>query len=188
MDAIDALLTRKSVAKLTDPGPDKTQLDVILKAAMRAPDHACLRPWRFVVFQGTMRAELGNIFCESLLKNDPDMPESACEAARKKAQRAPLIIAVIAKVTDHPKVPAIEQKLSAGAAAQNIMLAVHALGFAGIWRTGPFCFDEQVRNRLGAVSEDEIVGFLYIGTAITVPPIPQFDSSEYVRIWKFTAP
>ncbi|OUR78586.1 hypothetical protein A9Q83_06825 [Alphaproteobacteria bacterium 46_93_T64] len=184
MDALEALLTRKSIAKLSEPGPSKSDLKSIMQAAMRAPDHACLRPWRFVVFQDKMREELGEIFCEALTRKDASATAAALEKEKKKPLRAPLVIAVIAKVSEHPKVPSIEQILSAGAAAQNIMLAVHALGFGGIWRTGAPCFDAHVRARLGAVGSDEIVGFLYIGTPISVPPMPEFDPSNYIMEWK----
>ncbi len=187
MDAIEALLTRKSTAKLDLPAPSKAELDTLLQAAMRAPDHGCLRPWKFVVFKDRMREELGEILCEALTKNDPDASEAACEKEKKKPLRAPMVIAVIAKVSEHPKVPAMEQIISAGAAAQNIMVAVHAMGFAGIWRTGSPCHDPHVRARLGAVGGDEIVGFLYIGTAISAPPIPEFEKSDYIMEWKAAA-
>ena len=105
------------------------------------------------------------------------------EKAKSKALRAPLIIAVIAKVTDHLKVPAIEQILSAGAAAQNILIAAHAMGLAGVWRTGAPCFDPYVREKLGATGADEIVAFLYLGTANGAPPIPELDISAHVTTW-----
>jgi nitroreductase len=184
MDAIEALLTRKSAAMLTEPAPLGTELDILMQAAVRAPDHACLRPWRFILFKGDMRSELGKIFAEARKIKEPDAEPVALEKELKKPLRAPLVIAVIAKVTDHPKVPAWEQLLSAGAAAQNIMIAAHAQGFAGIWRTGDVCRDETVRSRLGAIGKDEIIGFLYLGTAKSSPPIPEFDRSEFVMEWK----
>jgi len=184
MDAIKALLTRKSAAKLGLPAPSTLEVDTMLKAAMRAPDHGCLRPWKFVIFQDEMRKELGEIFSEALALKEPGVSEALLEKERNKPLRAPLIIVVIAKVSEHPKVPPIEQKISAGAAAQNIMVAVHAMGYAGIWRTGAPCRDPHVKARLGAVGDDEIVGFLYIGTSISVPPIPEFDTADYIMEWK----
>ncbi len=183
MEAIDVLLNRKSVPRLQEPGPDGAQLETMFKAALRAPDHAALRPWSFIVFEGEERAELGDIFADALAKREPGSSDVALEKARSKALRAPTVIAVIAKITEHPKVPAIEQKLSAGAAAQNILLAAHALGLAGIWRTGAPCFDPFVRKKLGAEGEDEIVAFLYIGTSNGTPPLPEVDVSDYVTSW-----
>ncbi|MEH6402175.1 MAG: nitroreductase [Sneathiella sp.] len=184
MDALEALTTRKSTAQLIDPAPDGPELEKIFSAAIRVPDHACLRPWKFIVFKDEARAELGQIFCGALKINDPDASEAAFEKELKKPYRAPLVIAVIAKVQPHPKVPAIEQILSAGAAAQNIMISAHALGFAGIWRTGAPCYDGFVRERLGATGEDQIVGFLYLGTAKSTPPMPDVSPNDHVMEWK----
>ncbi|MFT6558550.1 nitroreductase [Sneathiella sp.] len=184
MNAIDALLTRKSAAKLVEPAPDDAALQTLFQAAVRAPDHGCIRPWRFIYFKDEMRHELGQIFVEALKKSNPEATPAAIEKEAKKPLRAPLVIAVIAKVQEHPKVPAVEQIISAGAAAQNIMIAAHAMGYAGIWRSGSPCFDEHVRSRLGAVGDDMIVGFLYLGTAKTVPPMPDLSLTDYVSEWK----
>lgn len=184
MDALEALTNRKSAAMLVEPAPDDAQLAQIFTAAVRAPDHGCIRPWKFIVFKQDMLEELGAILGEALQKSDPNLSVAAYEKEVSKPMRAPLVIAVIAKVSDHPKVPSIEQVISAGAAAQNIMIAVHALGYAGIWRTGAPSYDDYVRTRLGAVGEDQIVGFLYIGTAKSVPPMPDVPLSDHVMEWK----
>ncbi len=184
MDAMEALLSRKSTAQIEEPAPGSEDLEKIFQAALRAPDHGCIRPWRFIYFQGDMRAELGEIFCEALLKERPDATEAVLEKEKNKPFRAPLVIAVIAKVQEQSKIPVIEQILSAGAAAQNIMIAAHALGYAGIWRSGSPCFNDHVRARLGAYGEDQIVGFLYLGTAKSHPPMPDVPAAEYVMEWQ----
>ncbi|MCG8491491.1 MAG: nitroreductase [Sneathiellales bacterium] len=183
MEALEALKTRKSAALLSEPAPDKSELSDMFAAALRAPDHGCLRPWRFICFQGEQRNSLGEILKEALLVKDADASDAAIEKELNKPLRAPLVIAVIAKVTIETKIPVIEQVISAGAAAQNIMIAAHALGYAGIWRSGAPCFDDHVRARLGAVGEDQIVGFLYIGTAKKVPPLPELNIQDYVFEW-----
>lgn len=184
MDALDALLNRKSAAMLVEPGPRKQELDQIFSAAVRAPDHGCLRPWQFILFQDDMRKELGSILADALKIKAPDTSQTILQKEAERSLRAPLVIAVIAKVNNAAKIPVIEQIISAGAAAQNIMIAIHALGYAGIWRTGAPSFDEHVRTRLGVTGDDHIVGFLYIGTAKTVPPMPDVDISEHVLEWK----
>jgi len=183
MDALEALKTRKSAALLSEPAPGEAELSDMFAAALRAPDHGCLRPWRFICFKEDQRNALGEILKEALLKKEPEASEASIEKELKKPLRAPLVIAVIAKVTIETKIPVIEQVISAGAAAQNIMIAAHALGYAGIWRSGAPCFDDYVRTRLGAVGEDQIVGFLYIGTAQKVPPMPELDVQDYVFEW-----
>lgn len=183
MDAIEALVTRKSSAMLTAPAPGKEDLRIMMQAAVRAPDHCRLRPWRFIVVDGDAREKLGGIFEEALKARNPDATEPMLEKEKGKPLRAPMVIVVIARIEEHPKVPKVEQILSAGAAAQNIMLAAHALGFAGIWRTGKTCFDPKVNAALGASEADQIVGFLYLGTAERIPVLPDESVDEYVEIW-----
>lgn len=184
MDALEALTNRKSTAMLIEPAPNDSELAQIFAAAVRAPDHGCIRPWKFIVFKEDMRKELGAILVEALKKADPAANAAAYEKEMRRPMRAPLVIAVIAKVSEQSKIPPIEQIISAGAAAQNIMIAVHALGYAGIWRTGAPSYDDHVRTRLGAVGADQIVGFLYIGTAKSVPPMPDVPLSDHVMEWK----
>ena len=184
MNAIEALVTRKSAAMLGEPGPSRDDLDVLMQAAVRAPDHCRLRPWRFLVIENEAREALGQVFMEALKRREPEATEAALMKAQSNPLRAPTIIVVIAKIEEHPKVPAIEQILSAGAAAQNIMIAAHALGYAGIWRSGAPCFDPYVKSALGAGEKDQIVGFLYLGTAVRTPALPQEPFADYMEIWK----
>ncbi|WP_373085157.1 nitroreductase [Sneathiella sp.] len=184
MDAIEALTTRKSVAMLTEPGPSGDELAILMQAAVRAPDHCHLRPWRFLVIKGEAREALGDIFMEAQRRREPEATEAALMKTRSKPLRAPLIIVVVAKIEiDNPKVPPIEQILSAGAAAQNIMNAAHAMGYGGIWRSGKPCFDEYVRTSLGAGANDQIVGFLYLGTAARAPILPKEEISSFMEVW-----
>lgn len=183
MEAIDALLTRKSAAMLVGPAPSKEEISVLLQAAVRAPDHCRLRPWKFLVIEGGARETLGDVMVEALKIREPNATDAMILKTRAKPLRAPLIIVVVAKVENHPKVPNIEQILSAGAAAQNIMIAAHALGYAGIWRSGAPCFDDHVRAALGATGDDQIVGFLYLGTANRTPVLPNEPIDKYLENW-----
>src|SRR5690606_23891942 len=116
MDAMELLSTRASNGKLADPAPDDATLRRILEAALRAPDHAMLRPWRVLLVRGEARARLGDVFA-AIEGGD----EQARERARRKPLRAPLLIVVAATPRPHPKAPEIEQILSAGAVAHGIL-------------------------------------------------------------------
>lgn len=166
MDAMELLLTRSSGVKLTDPAPSDADLDLMLKAAVRAPDHGRLRPWRFVSIRGAGREALGDLFVEAAKLSSPNASLEALGREREKALRAPLVVITIAKLSTLPnvKVPEIEQMLSAGAATQNILLAAHALGYAAVWKTGGAAYDDFVKQRLGLMPNERIVGILYIGT------------------------
>lgn len=183
MNALEALHSRGSVGKLAEPAPRGDALDNMLKAALRASDHQRLRPWRFLVIDGDARARLGQVFVEAELAKDAQLSQEKQTEIAAKALRAPLIIAVVARVREHPKVPAIEQLLSAGAAAQLMLVAAHAQGFAGIWRTGGVAYDPLVHRRLGLEEGDQIVGFLYLGTAQAQKKTVEVDPGEFTVSW-----
>jgi nitroreductase len=173
MDALTALVTRASAVALTDPAPDEAALERMLEAAMAAPDHGRLRPWRFIAVRGEARAKLGQLLAETLRAREPQAPDALIEKEKGKALRAPLILVAAAHLTDSLKVPAIEQVVAVGAAAQNVMLAAHALGYGAMWKTGAPAYDPRVKTALGLEEGDQIVGFLYLGTAAGPTPGPR---------------
>jgi nitroreductase len=188
MEALEAVLTRQSVAPafLAEPGPDDAALARILAAGACAPDHGKLRPWRFIVIRGEARERLGEVFVEALMRRQPDAPEAAIEQERARPLRAPLLIAVAARIArEHPKIPEIEQILSTAAAAQNILLAAHAQGFGAKWLTGANAYDEHVKSALGLAPDDRVLGFIHLGTIDGAPPaVPHADAREHTVEWQ----
>lgn len=189
LDAIEALTTRASPAGLVAPAPDAQALDRMFRAAVRAPDHGRLRPWRFIVVAGAARETLGNVLADALRGREPAVADAALAKERAKPLRAPLVVVVAAKIREHRGVPPVEQIVAAGAAAQNMLVAAHALGYGGFWRTGAAAYDEHVKRALGLAGEDAIVGFLYLGTpAVAAPLLPPADPAPYVTQWAGPAP
>jgi len=183
MDAIDLLLGRVSPAQLAEPGPAAAQLEKILGAAARAPDHGKMQPWRFLVIEGSARERFGEVMAQSLMRREPEAPAGKLDAERKKALRAPLIVVVGAAVRENPKVPEVEQIVAAGAACENMLLAAHALGFGGFWRTGPVAYDAEVKRALGFAEGDTIVGIIYLGS-IAMPGQPRSaEIAAVTRRW-----
>jgi nitroreductase len=163
MDALDALITRQSAKTYGDTAPTREHLSQVLHSAVRAPDHGRLRPWRFMLIEGDQRRKLGDLLAASALRRIPGLLEGDLQRERGKALRAPLIILTACRVVPGTKVPAIEQLMAAGAATQNILLALHALGYAAAWKTGEAAYDTEVKKALGLSSDDHIVGFVYTG-------------------------
>jgi nitroreductase len=185
MQAIDALLERRSAKALTAPAPDAAALDLILSSAVAAPDHGRLRPWRFVVIQGYALDRFGDLLVEHLRRQYPNSTPESLQREKQKAFRAPMIVVVAAICTPGGKIPVIEQVLAAGAAAQNVMLAAHALGFNSMWKTGGPAYDDQVKLALGLEAKDAIVGFMYVGTEASRPPAaPRPSFQDLVRHWE----
>ncbi|TCO78322.1 nitroreductase [Chromatocurvus halotolerans] len=156
----------------------------MFQAALRAPDHLWLRPWRFLVVEGERREALGRVMLDCLLRRDPEADETVRAKALNAPLRAPLLIVVLADITEHPKVPAVEQRLSAGCAAHAILLAAEALGYSGVWRTGNPAYDPEVVAALGGSRDEEITAFLYIGTREgTAKTLPAMSTDDFVARW-----
>lgn len=183
MDAIELLETRASNIKLVEPAPTDDELRAIVAAALRAPDHAALRPWRVIALRGAARERLGATFRDVAAAHNPDADAEMLDRAARKPLRAPLMIVVAAAMKTHPKVPDIEQVLSAGAVAHGILLGLQARGFAGSWRTGKPTYDARVNESLGLRADDRIVGFLYAGTPdAPAPDVPRPNVDDFLEI------
>lgn len=183
MEALDVLLNRVSVPRLTDPAPDAAQREALFQAALRAPDHGQLRPWRFMTVEGEGRVRLGELFAEAVsLKDEAD--QAALDKARAMPLRAPLLVLVIARTRQHPKVPVSEQVLAAGCAAHGILLAAHAQGIGAVWRTGEFSYSAHVAKGLGLEEGEELIGFLYLGTPMgELRKAPVLKTEDFVSAW-----
>ncbi|SFD00747.1 NAD(P)H nitroreductase [Pseudoalteromonas denitrificans] len=168
MNALDLLLNRQSDSKLQAPGPNQEQLNIIKQAALKVPDHGALTPWQFIIVQGDKRKLLGEIYHQSAIATlNPQIPADAkaIERSKEMPMRAPLIIIAIAKYKEHLKVPRVEQIQSAGCAVMAMQQAAYAQGLAGVWRTGSYASCNHVKAALNLSEQDEIVGYLYLGTA-----------------------
>jgi len=184
-NALQLLHERNAAPKLESPGPDAAALENMFRAALRAPDHAWLQPWRFLVVEGESRVALGRVFRRSLLAEDSAADAAALDKAAAAPLRAPLVVVVVCRYTDHPKVPEFEQLLSAGCAAHAMLLAAEAQGYAGIWRTGRYAEDIRVARDLGLQDNEHIIGFLYFGTRQGSPKsLPEREVENYVSYWK----
>ena len=180
MNALDNILNRVSARTLKEPHPTQDEMDKVFKGALRAPDHAWLRPSSFIQVTGDGIDKLSEIF-EEYAKNVPDIKDEIIAKYKNAPYRAPMIIILINSIKDHPKVPEIEQKLSTAASAQNILLSLNALGYSAIWRTGKLAFNPFIASRLNLEANQEILGYIYVGTADGAnKKIPELDIEDFV--------
>ena len=180
-DVIESILQRSSATKLAEPAPDRAQLETLLRAAARAPDHGRLAPWRFVVLQGEARHRLGDAMAEVTRQKTPDVGAEVLDGERRKALRAPVIVAVAAAARPHPKIPEVEQLAAVAAGIENMILAAHALGFGTMWKTGGAAYSPIVKRALGLDESDQILGFVYLGTAVTRAPVRAAEIDAVTR-------
>ena len=184
MKALTALSNRVSVTRLTEPAPTPAQREQLFRAALRAPDHGQLRPWRFLSIEGQARNALGELYADAVSAKSAQVTEEVLNKARSMPLRAPLIVVVVACVQAHPKVPAQEQVLAAGCAAHGILLAAHAQGIGAVWRTGDLSYDAVVNAGLGLGENEQVVGYLYLGTpGRETREAPELAIEDYVSNW-----
>ncbi len=181
MHLLQAIDTRSSAQRLTGPGPGRADLERILTAGVRAPDHGRLAPWRFRVLQADARHVLGDALADFARRTKPDATADQIEATRGKAMRAPTVIVVAARTVPAQKVPEFDQLLAVGAAVQNMCLAAHALGFGTMWKTGAPTCDAGVGRALGLEAGDRIAALLYVGNVQLAGPVRPADLDGRVR-------
>jgi nitroreductase len=162
---LSLLNTRRSgkPRNMVSPGPDATQLDAILSAAIRVPDHGKLAPWRFVIIGADQRAALADVLIRAYRTEKPDAGRLEIEAMEQFAHQAPTLIVALSAPKAASKIPLWEQELSAGAACMQLLNAAHASGFVGSWLTGWPTYSARVRDAFG-VEGEKIAGFIFIGT------------------------
>jgi nitroreductase len=165
MELIEALNSRATAKTYGADAPTREHLAIALQAAVRAPDHGRLRPWRFMVIEGEQRRRFGELLAASAKRRVPGLSDGDLQRERDKAMRAPLIIVTVCRTVPGTKVPLIEQILAVGAATQNLLLALHDLGYAAAWKTGEAAYDTEVKKALGFAADDHIIGFVYTGAA-----------------------
>jgi nitroreductase len=179
MDALDNILTRVSARLLKSPHPSQVEMKQVYKAALRAPDHAWLRPSSFIEVVGSGLDKLSEIFSE-FGETLPDITDEIKEKYKNAPYRAPMIIILVNHLKEHPKVPEIEQKLST-AACSKYSFILNALGYSAIWRTGKLAFNPFVSSKLGLEDNQEILGYLYVGTSDGEnKKIPELDIEDFV--------
>ena len=183
---INWIKSRRSIGNLSIPAPTENQIKAAIDCAVTAPDHKKLQPWRFIITQGNARHELGRAFLAAAEAQAAQEGETLSEKARQKTYnmplRAPVIITVVTHMQAHKKVPPFEQILSAGAAVQNLILALKAQGFSTVWRTGLLCNEPAVKDYFNVGLDDYVTAFVYTGSSpCDMPTRKPIDIEPLVR-------
>ena len=168
---IDFLLNRRSTPlKLmsSENGPSRDEINTILTAAARVPDHNKVFPWHFTVLQGEQRREAGHMIGDIYATKFPDAPTEKLSQVRDTFMRAHTVIIVTSRIRE-AGAPIWEQALSAGAASYNLCLAANAIGYGTNWLTEWYCFDDAVKKAFGLDERDHFAGFIYIGAQTEKP-------------------
>lgn len=183
----DNIHQRQSIGQLIEPAPNAEQLDIAIQAALTAPDHHRLKPTRFILIGSEQRQAFGQLLSEvmaDLTQVAGEADQAQIERVKQHPFRAPMLLIAVTQLQQHPKVPEFEQILSTGAAVQNLLLSLHAQGFATMWRTGAVVESAVLKHGLGLSEHDLISGIVYIGTAAkAIAARAGIDSAAYLRHW-----
>ncbi len=183
---LEKLLTRRSVKanELEEPGPSAEQIEKIVAAGIRVPDHGKLAPWRVQVLDKAGQARLGDELARIFAADNPEKPSSVIDLERRRPQRAPVLLVVSAALNPLSRIPIMEQQLSGGAFCMNLLHAAHAMGFAAQWLTEWTAYHAEVKRCLGHDPDTAILGFIYIGTPKAAPSERgRPDPSEIMAAW-----
>jgi len=183
MELFEAIHNRHSQGKVKQDSVPRETIEKLLDAAVQAPNHYKVRPWRFVVLTGDGRNRLGDVFAASQHDSKPDLPQEALDKTRALPLRSPVLIAVGVDKPSEVKVIEVENISAASAACQNILLAAQALGLGAQWRTGEWARDAKVKEFLGFSADQHIVGFIYIGYPEFVAEHQPRPSFEDRTVW-----
>ncbi|WP_295806395.1 nitroreductase [uncultured Nitratireductor sp.] len=188
---LDFMLARRStpVKDLAEPAPSQEELESILKAASRVPDHGRLTPWRFILYRGDVRATIGDALAERAVEREGELPQARIEQERTRFSRAPLVIGVICVPKESPAIPEWEMFLSGGMAAMNLMIAANALGYGTNLITNWYSNDAEGRRILGLAPQERVIGFVHIGSydvELMERPRPELATivSDYAGPWE----
>jgi len=184
-DAMKQLLTRHSVGPrhLVPPAPTEEQVWLAVCAALRAPDHQKLSPFRFVLIPDDVRPLLGNLFSDFARRTGKSEEEIVIE--RNRAMRGPLLLAFVIRIEeDHPRVPPHEQWLAAGGALANFLMALHMMGFGAKMLSGTKVTDPAICEAFCEPGET-LVGWIAAGTASKATH-PRFNDNPdaILRRWQ----
>jgi nitroreductase len=180
------LLTRRSASAkaMGAPGPTAEQLDRILTAAVRVPDHGKLTPWRFIVIEGEARAALGRVLETRWRELHPGHGEETLAFVCSFFTRAPVIVAAVSTAGPHVKIPEWEQVLSAGAVCQTMLIAAAAIGVGAQWITDWCAYDPVTVSALGLTGTEKVAGFVFFGTRTEpLADRPRPEAESLVTRW-----
>src|SRR5512138_3738370 len=96
MDVFEAIHNRHSIKKVRQDPVPRDLIERLLDAAVQAPNHYKVRPWRFVVLTGEGRNRLGEAMAASQREHHPEFAQAAFDKTRALPLRAPVVIAVAA--------------------------------------------------------------------------------------------
>lgn len=168
---------------LTAPGPTDEEIQLLVRAASRAPDHQRLKPFRFLIISSDDREALADVFEAAERELDPSIGGERLERAREKARHAPVLLAVISRLQKSDEVPEIEQRASAGAALGYVVLAADLLGYGAMAVSGRKVATAAMHRAFELADNEKLLCFVGIGTPAKVKGDPPDPDPDLLQPW-----
>lgn len=168
---------RRSV-KPPDMDPERPVGDEVLREILEdahfAPSHGLTQPWRFHVFTGAAKEGMASALWEIYGQVVPPGEQREDKRAKllENPRRAPVCLAVLARIVPGGPIPEWEEIAATACAVQNLMLSAHARGLATFWSSSPAACSQEFAAWLGADSADRAMGLIYLGYALRMPNAP----------------
>ena len=170
--------------QLGEPAPDEAALQALCEAAIRVPDHGKLVPFRLIRLQGAAKLRFGERLAELAIRHHPELSEAKREKERLRYTYAPLVLVVVVRLDADSSVPAVEQLLSAGCVAHNLLLGAHASGYGAQWLTGWAAYDPEAASILHLDQHEHVIGFIHLGTPqVDVPDRDRPVLADLLSTW-----
>jgi nitroreductase len=182
VDALEAIRTRVMRPRVGSNAPSREEIEELLDLAVRAPTHGMTEPWRFYVLFGEARDRLANAIAAASMDGGMD-EASARDDARKKVERAPVIVVFTCVPQEGPKVVELEEYASVAMAMQNFLIGAHAKGIGAMLRTGPAAYHPVIREQLGLEPTEVVMGFMYLGYPEAERPLTPRASASDRTTW-----
>ena len=181
----NAVQLRQSHSRVTDEAPTAAELDELVSLMSSVPDHSRLRPWRIIAMRGDARDMIaeGLAAAEAHAKSEPTVSDKLLEKFRKKAHRAPLVLAIIVSEQPSHKVPLWEQEAVASGVAHTLSLLLLEAGWGTMWRTGLAARSPEVHAAHNLAENEQLMGWIYVGgipEGVTAKPRKPLELSAHL--------
>jgi nitroreductase len=180
MDVSEAIATRRSVRQFIDQRVSRAEIERILDAAVRAPNHRMTQPWRFHVLGPEARRAYAAVLGarKATRIEDPEAARAVIEKVTSAAVALPAQIAVSIVLAESPEVRE-EDYAATMMAVQNMLLTAHAMGLGSHVKTGAVMEDPRAREALGVPDGMRIVALIDLGAPAQMPePKPRRTAAE----------
>jgi nitroreductase len=184
MRATDAIRQRRSIKRFSERPVMREEIETLLDAAARAPNHRLTQPWRFYVLGPDARHAYGLALGERKARklDDADKARTVRDTVAAEHRALPAMIAVA--VVEHADPEAREEDYAAAMmAVQNLAIAAVEMGLGTHIKTGGVMADPAARAAAGVRDGERIVAIVNVGVPAELPAEKKRERAPAFTTW-----